>query len=39
MKRALISVYHKEEIERTAAVLKRCGWDILSTGVAWNAQP
>ena len=32
MKRALISVYHKEEIERTAAVLKRCGWDILSTG-------
>ena len=32
MKRALISVYHKEEIEKTAAALKRCGWDILSTG-------
>jgi phosphoribosylaminoimidazolecarboxamide formyltransferase/IMP cyclohydrolase len=32
MKRALISVYHKEGIEKTAAALKRCGWDILSTG-------
>jgi phosphoribosylaminoimidazolecarboxamide formyltransferase/IMP cyclohydrolase len=32
MKRALISVHHKEGIEKTAAVLIRCGWEILSTG-------
>jgi phosphoribosylaminoimidazolecarboxamide formyltransferase/IMP cyclohydrolase len=32
MKRALISVFHKEKIEKIAAVLKKAGWEIISTG-------
>jgi len=32
MKRALISVYHKEKIERIAATLVKAGWEIISTG-------
>ncbi|MCP4213919.1 MAG: bifunctional phosphoribosylaminoimidazolecarboxamide formyltransferase/IMP cyclohydrolase, partial [bacterium] len=32
MKRALISVYYKDGIEKVAAKLKENGWDILSTG-------
>lgn len=32
MKRALISVYHKEKIDGIAAVLHRAGWEIVSTG-------
>jgi len=32
MKRALISVYHKENIENIAAALVKAGWEIVSTG-------
>ncbi len=32
MKRALISVYHKEGIEKIAAALVAAGWEIISTG-------
>ena len=32
MKRALISVYKKEKIEKIAAVLHKAGWEIISTG-------
>ncbi|MDD8012276.1 MAG: bifunctional phosphoribosylaminoimidazolecarboxamide formyltransferase/IMP cyclohydrolase [Acidobacteriota bacterium] len=32
MKRALISVYEKEKIEKIAAALHRAGWEIVSTG-------
>jgi phosphoribosylaminoimidazolecarboxamide formyltransferase/IMP cyclohydrolase len=32
MKRALISVYHKEEIDGIAAALNKAGWEIVSTG-------
>ncbi len=32
MKRALISVYEKEKIEKIASALKRAGWEIISTG-------
>ncbi|HEX7586393.1 MAG TPA: bifunctional phosphoribosylaminoimidazolecarboxamide formyltransferase/IMP cyclohydrolase, partial [Patescibacteria group bacterium] len=32
MKRALISVFHKNKIEKIAAVLKNAGWEIISTG-------
>jgi phosphoribosylaminoimidazolecarboxamide formyltransferase/IMP cyclohydrolase len=32
MKRALISVYHKEKIETIAAALVKAGWEIVSTG-------
>ncbi len=32
MKRALISVYHKENIETIAAALFKAGWEIISTG-------
>ena len=32
MKRALISVFHKNNIEKIAAVLKKSGWEIISTG-------
>lgn len=32
MKRALISVYHKEKIEKIASVLVKAGWEIVSTG-------
>ena len=32
MKRALISVYHKENIETMAAALFKAGWEIVSTG-------
>ena len=32
MKRALISVFHKKQIEKIAAVLKNAGWEIISTG-------
>ncbi|MBN2346942.1 MAG: bifunctional phosphoribosylaminoimidazolecarboxamide formyltransferase/IMP cyclohydrolase [Candidatus Aminicenantes bacterium] len=32
MKRALISVYDKEKIGAIAAVLKKAGWEIISTG-------
>jgi phosphoribosylaminoimidazolecarboxamide formyltransferase/IMP cyclohydrolase len=32
MQRALISVFHKNKIEKIAAVLKNAGWEIISTG-------
>jgi len=32
MKRALISVYHKEKIEEIASILVKAGWEIVSTG-------
>jgi len=32
MKRALISVYDKEKIDRIAAALNQAGWEIVSTG-------
>jgi len=32
MKRALISVFNKNKIEKIAAVLKNAGWEIISTG-------
>jgi phosphoribosylaminoimidazolecarboxamide formyltransferase/IMP cyclohydrolase len=32
MKRALISVYHKEKTEIIAAALVKAGWEIISTG-------
>lgn len=32
MKRALISVYEKEKIEKIAAALNKAGWEIISTG-------
>ena len=32
MKRALISVYHKEKIDGIAAALHKGGWEIISTG-------
>ncbi len=32
MKRALISVYHKETIDGIAAALNKAGWEIVSTG-------
>jgi phosphoribosylaminoimidazolecarboxamide formyltransferase / IMP cyclohydrolase len=32
MKRALISVYHKENIEKIASALIKAGWEIVSTG-------
>jgi phosphoribosylaminoimidazolecarboxamide formyltransferase / IMP cyclohydrolase len=32
MKRALISVFNKNKIEKIAAVLKGAGWEIISTG-------
>ena len=32
MKRALISVYHKEKIDDIAAALHKAGWEIISTG-------
>ncbi len=32
MKRALISVYEKEKIEKIAAALHKAGWEIVSTG-------
>jgi phosphoribosylaminoimidazolecarboxamide formyltransferase/IMP cyclohydrolase len=32
MKRALISVFHKNKIEKIAVVLKNAGWEIISTG-------
>ena len=31
-KRALISVYHKEGIDKLASALSRNGWEIISTG-------
>jgi phosphoribosylaminoimidazolecarboxamide formyltransferase/IMP cyclohydrolase len=32
MKRALISVFNKNKIEKIAAVLKNAGWEIIATG-------
>ncbi|MCX6557061.1 MAG: bifunctional phosphoribosylaminoimidazolecarboxamide formyltransferase/IMP cyclohydrolase [Candidatus Aminicenantes bacterium] len=32
MKRALISVYEKEKIEKIASALNKAGWEIVSTG-------
>jgi len=32
MKRALISVYEKEKVEKIAAALDKAGWEIVSTG-------
>jgi phosphoribosylaminoimidazolecarboxamide formyltransferase/IMP cyclohydrolase len=32
MKRALISVFHKDKIEKIAAILKNAGWEVISTG-------